>query len=87
MFNVMRLRILEICKEQGITQKALAEQIGLSAVGLSKAINGNPTLQTLEKIANTLKVPVSELIDEPKSGNFTCPQCGAVLRLSAEKAE
>ena len=67
-----------------MTQKALAEQIGLSAVGLSKAINGNPTLQTLEKIAGTLNVPVSELIDEPKPGNITCPNCGAALRLSAE---
>ena len=36
----MKLRILEICKQAGITQKELAERIGLSAVGLSKAING-----------------------------------------------
>ena len=39
----MKLRILDICKQAGITQKELAERIGLSAVGLSKAINGNPT--------------------------------------------
>ena len=30
---------------------------------LSRAINGNPTLETLEKIANALDVPVTELFD------------------------
>ena len=41
-------RILEICKERGITQKELAEIIGISRVGLSKALNGNTTIGTLE---------------------------------------
>jgi len=48
-----------------LTQKALSKQIGLSAVGLSKAINGNPTKDTLEKIAAALNVPVIELFEPP----------------------
>ena len=64
----MKLRILELCKNKGITQKALAEQIGLSAVGLSKAINGNPTLSTLEKIANALGVDIVELFEAKREG-------------------
>ena len=40
----MTLRILELCRKAGITQTELAERIGLSRVGLSKAINGNPTV-------------------------------------------
>ena len=60
----MKLRILDICKQAGITQKELAERIGLSAVGLSKAINGNPTKDTLEKIANALNVRITELFEE-----------------------
>ena len=65
----MKLRILEICKQAGITQKELAERIGLSAVGLSKAINGNPTKDTLEKIASALNVRITELFEEPTNIN------------------
>ena len=65
----MKLRILDICKQAGITQKELAERIGLSAVGLSKAINGNPTKDTLEKIANALNVRITELFEEPTNIN------------------
>ncbi|WP_106832241.1 helix-turn-helix domain-containing protein [Parabacteroides pacaensis] len=57
----MRFRILELCKEAGINQTELADKIGLSRVGLSKAINGNPTVDTLERIANALNVPITEL--------------------------
>lgn len=57
----MRFRIVELCKDAGINQTELADKIGLSRVGLSKAINGNPTIDTLERIANALNVPITEL--------------------------
>ncbi|WP_174715410.1 helix-turn-helix domain-containing protein [Chryseobacterium arthrosphaerae] len=41
----MKLRIKEICDEKGIMQKELAERINITEVGLSKSLNGNPTLQ------------------------------------------
>lgn len=65
----MRFRILELCKEAGINQTELAEKIGLSRVGLSKAINGNPTIGTLEKIADALGVPIAELFEKPNASN------------------
>ena len=57
----MDLRIKDICREQGIMLKDLAKQLGLTEVGLSKSINGNPTIGRLEEIANALGVPVTEL--------------------------
>lgn len=66
----MRFRILELCKEAGINQTELAEKIGLSRVGLSKAINGNPTISTLEKIADALGVPVTELFEKSNTGDI-----------------
>ena len=66
----MRFRILELCKEAGINQTGLAEKIGLSRVGLSKAINGNPTIGTLEKIADALGVPVTELFEKSNTGDI-----------------
>lgn len=64
----MRFRILELCKEVGINQTELADKIGLSRVGLSKAINGNPTVDTLERIANALKVDITDLFKKNDSG-------------------
>ena len=49
-------RIAEILKERGMTQTDLAGQIGISRVGLSKAINGNTTITTLRKIAAALGI-------------------------------
>ena len=57
----MRFRILELCKELGINQTELADKIGVSRVGLSKAINGNPTIDTLERISTALNVPITDL--------------------------
>ena len=60
----MDLRIKDICREQGIMLKDLAKQLGLTEVGLSKSINGNPTIGRLEEIANALGVPVTEIFDK-----------------------
>ena len=64
----MRFRILELCKEVGINQTELADKIGLSRVGLSKAINGNPTVDTLERIATALNVDITDLFKKNDSG-------------------
>ena len=80
----MKLRILEICKQAGITQKELAERIGLSAVGLSKAINGNPTKDTLEKIASALNVRITELFEEPTTINGYIELDGTIHKVTSK---
>ena len=74
-------RIAEILKSKGITQTDLAEKIGISRVGLSKAINGNTTITTLRKIAAALGVPVSELFEAQPTNTITCPKCGTMLEV------
>ncbi|MCE8612755.1 helix-turn-helix transcriptional regulator [Bacteroides fragilis] len=81
----MKLRILDICKQAGITQKELAERIGLSAVGLSKAINGNPTKDTLEKIASALNVRITELFEEPTNINGYIELDGTIHKVSSKE--
>ena len=80
-----RFRITELCKERGVTQKALAEKIGLSPVGLAKAISGNPTIETLEKIAGGLGVSVSDLFTPPEEKPVACPWCGKPVKISLGK--
>lgn len=79
-------RIKEICKERNLTQKELAEKIGISAVGLAKALAGNTTVGTLDKIASALGVSVAELFEAPKADGttITCPHCGKPIHLHVE---
>lgn len=58
----MKNRIREILQERGITQKELAQAVGMSEIGLSKALDGSATKATIEKIANWLGVDAEGLI-------------------------
>lgn len=57
-----RIRIKELCQSKGITQKELADKMGISDISLNKTLRGDyPQLQTLERIATALNVPITEL--------------------------
>lgn len=60
----MKNSIKEVIKERGITQKELAGKIGMSEVGLSKAVNGTATMATIQKIAKALNVPADNLVSK-----------------------
>lgn len=62
----MTLEIKKILKQKGITQKDLAKMLGISKIGVNLIVNGktNPSLDTLERIANILDVRVYELLGE-----------------------
>lgn len=90
----IRKRLKEICAQQGITQKKLADELGITDISLNKTLRGGyPRLQTLEQIANKLGVEVWELmidketiIREARAG-FVCPKCGARLRLVVDEQQ
>lgn len=63
----MDLRVKEICKEKGITMEQLAINLHITPNTLTRNINGNPTIETLEKIANALKVEFWELFTSDTS--------------------
>lgn len=60
---MIKLRVKELLKEKGISQKELAEKLNMTETGLSISINenGNPPLKRLEDIANALNVDFLEL--------------------------
>lgn len=66
----MALRIKEVIKEKGMTVNSLAEKMGINRVGLSNHINGNPSVEVLEKIANALEVDITELFVSSSSGGI-----------------
>ena len=64
----IRLRILR--KQADITQEKMAALTGLSIESISNIERGifGPKFDNLEKIAETLKVPVKELFQFPEEG-------------------
>ena len=66
----MDLRVKEVCKEKGVTLAEVASKIGVAQASLSKMLGGNPTIGTLEKISNTLNVPIAELFEKPNASNI-----------------
>lgn len=65
------LRIKEVAKEKGISITELAQMVGVKQVTLSRTINGNPTIETLRKIAEALDIDVRELITPTKEKTTT----------------
>ena len=64
------MRVKEILKQRKMSAKDLAEKIQMTEVGLNIALNkqkGNPTLKTIQKIADVLGVPIAELFESSDS--------------------
>lgn len=58
----MELRIKELCIKRNISVTELGRLVGMKKSTIhTTIINGNPTLETLEKIATALNVGISEL--------------------------
>ena len=61
MENNLSLSVRMLCRKQGITMRQLADKMQIAPESLSRAINGNPTLSTIQSIAKNLNVEVSSL--------------------------
>ena len=82
------LRVKDILKSKGLTAKTLAKMLNISEGSLSQTIKdgANPSLQTLERIASALGVPVSELFEPSPAdqASITCPHCGKSITLQVK---
>jgi len=65
------LRVKEILRSKGMTINELACIMGINRVTLSNIINGNPTLETLQKIAKNLGVKITELFMEVSEDKYS----------------
>lgn len=79
----MEVRIKDIMIEKGVSSVTLANTINVSKVTISNLINNKtmPSIETLNKIANALDVPIWQLFTSPKdikndTNSIICPYCG-----------
>ena len=89
----LKLRVKDLCKQQGILFKELAQKVGITEPGLRQALGGNPTVGTLQKIADALGVGIVDLFAPMAFGQellvsetslvpqeqHVCPHCGQPL--------
>lgn len=83
--HIMEFRIKEILKDKGMLYKELAERIGISDIALRASLSRNPTIGTLQRVAEALGVPVTELFVPTPTDTLRCPHCGGVIKI--EKGE
>ena len=72
------MRIKEIIKAKGYTQKEFADKLGITLSALNQRLDGNPTVGSLREIANALEVDLLDLFDDERERNASikCPNCG-----------
>ena len=61
MSKILANRVKEICNEKGLQMKDLAAIMNVKPESLSRTLNGNPQLSSLENIAKALNVGVADL--------------------------
>lgn len=61
MSKILANRVKEICADKGIQLKELAAIMKVKPESLSRTLNGNPQLSSLENIAKALNVGVADL--------------------------
>ena len=62
----MALNIRAAIQLRGKNMAWVAGKLGVKLPTLSEQVNGNPTVQTLERIATVLHCDVAELFDRPR---------------------
>lgn len=99
--STLILNIKEHLKASGKTAKELAEAVGISRVTASNIINNKtaPSLETLQRMAEALGVPLWQLFASPEEVaastpqetgqgvRLVCPHCGKPLQVDLAKGQ
>lgn len=80
--------VKSVIKEKGYTMDRVAQELGITRVTLSQNLSRNPTVNTLQKIADVIGCKISDFFkDETEEttddshNTLTCPKCGARFKL------
>ena len=63
MSKILANNVRRICRQQGKQMKDLAADMGIDPASLTRALNGNARLDTIEKMATALGVSLKSLFE------------------------
>lgn len=69
--NENKLRIREVMLEKGISVNEMSEKLGVTRQSFYSIVNGNPTMDTLIRIAKILGVNIKQLFKEDDNGSIS----------------
>ena len=69
--NENKLRIREVMLEKGISVNEMSEKLRITRQSFYSIVNGNPTMDTLIRIAKILGVNIKQLFKEDDNGNIS----------------
>ena len=69
--NENKLRIREVMLEKGISVNEMSEKLGITRQSFYSIVSGNPTMDTLIRIAKILGVNIKQLFKEDDNGNIS----------------
>ena len=82
--------VKNVIKQKGYTIEQVAEKMGVTRVTLTQNLSRNPTINTLQRIADAIGCKVGDFfldeMDSQDKNTITCPKCGARFVLD-EKEE
>ena len=71
----------KIIKEREFTIEQVANTMGITRVTLSQTLSRNPTVDTLQRIANVIGCKAGDFFADELGYTITCPDCGCKLEL------
>ena len=81
---IQTMDVKSIVKKKGYTLDSVAQALGITRVTLSQNLSRNPTVNTLQKIADVIGCKVCDFFDDERvedPNTITCPKCGARFKL------
>lgn len=85
--------VKSIIKEKGFTIEQVAKEMGISRVTFTQNLSRNPTMRTLQRIADVLGCKVGDFFKDeivpsvPQSPAIICPHCGKPIELEIKEKE
>ena len=83
--------VKNVIKQRGYTIEQVAEKMGVTRVTLTQNLSRNPTINTLQRIANAIGCKVGDFffdeMDNQNKNTIPCPYCGKPIDISLIQKE
>lgn len=78
--------VKSVIRKKGYTFEQVAEKMGITRITLTQNLGRNPTINTLQRVADAIGCKVGdffvdEVSEDEGSNTIVCPKCGAKFGL------